>query len=546
MRIVLTALISVVPVAAYAQGAIAQETITVARSRNEAAAWMIANRDLIPSDVFTRINAGRVRIMLSSTRHPVRYGLVARADASKLVTVLDILCANRGSRAIHLTCRTDGPGERWRVRLTDRLCAHSREPLTKHLPPTCTRPYLTSIRGKTIIVPHPVYDEGAPPIAPSRPDPGREALQTVSPSASTSPAPGSSEANGSGTANPIDARASLVGRLAAREQSPHEQAQANPLLQENRRLRRALYATLTFFSAIPALILISLAAKWWREKRVAATSEERHPPPQTREVAPVGQAQDPTSNSPAPSVVVSLEEPTDEGGPDYVSSEEYEAALNEIAELSKLNKILEGERARLIEHNALLRESVAALEENQAILFRHVSDLREANTVLEGAKQALQDRIEAQNSEARLAGAPVRPSIIGVFTAETDPSPSQDSEASGARLREMHPRLETSEAEPSPQGPPSHGGERVTQVFTKSYARGGAQQPASSSGTWGSDAQRDDELRAAIQQMDELEKALGRESTNPGLGPGTNSPRSVCSNEPRTDASPAPVDEPMQ
>lgn len=541
MGIVLTALINIVPVAAYAQGAMAQETIVVRRSRNEAAAWMIANRDLIPSDVFTRINEGRVRIMLSSTRHPVRYGLVARADAPKLVTILDILCANRGSRAIHLTCRTDGPGERWRVRLTDRLCAHSREPLTKQLPRTCTRPYLTSIRGKTIIVPHPVYDEVAPTIAPSAPDPGPETLQTVSPSANTPPAPGSSQAIGTGPANPVDVRTSLVDRLAATEQDSHEQPQESPLLQENRRLREVLYATLTLFSAIPVLILLSLSVEWWRKKRDTATSEERHPPPQTREVAPVGQTQDPTPNSSALSVVVSLEQPTDETGPDYVSSEEHEAALNEIAELDKLNEVLEGERARLIEHNVFLGESIAALEANQAILFRQVSDLCAANTVLEGANQALQDRIEAQNSEARLAGAPARPSIIGAFTTEADPPPSQDFEASSARLHEMHPRLEIGEAEPPAQGSPSNGGERVTQGFTQSYVRGGAQQPAPSSGTWGSDGSN--ALQGAAEDMDDLRDTLKRESTSPGLGPKSNSPRPMRSHEPDANVASTPADE---
>lgn len=473
MGIVLFVLVSIVPATALAQGTATAET--VAHSRHEANAWMIANRDLLRQEALTQIGAGRMRIMLSSTLHPVKYGLVDRADASKLVTVLQILCANRASRAIHLTCRSEEPGDRWRVHLTDRMCAHADEPLRRYLPPTCVRPYLTSRLGKSLVVPHPggIGMQDASPA----PNLGRASTNENSPPSGGASA--SQETVGIGPANPANAQIVTMEYVTGPVLKEDTKDQLEGVMRENARLRNALYFTSGLFFLL-ILFLLGAATYSRRKKREQkeTPSQESRAPPETRTML----------SPPVASVEVHLEEPSEDGSHDdpWVPVAQFTRAMDEIAQiradrdaslakvegLSEEIKTLQASLEVLHEHNTELVERSGYKERVAAEATRETARLMAVVAELQ-ARLAEQSHEPAQAEEHRpTEDRPPRPSIGSLFLPEESPDNPSGSYpvASDPLLDRDHPPIGANAPhEPTFGGPIRGADTQIGHGITRNY-----------------------------------------------------------------------------
>lgn len=458
MGIVLFVLVSIVPATALAQTTTVE---TVAHSRHEANAWMIANADLLRQEALTQIGTGRMRIMLSSTLHPVKYGLVDRGDAPKLVTVLQILCANRTSRAIHLTCRSGEPGDRWRVHLTDRMCAHADEPLRRYLPPTCVRPYLTSRLGKSLVVPHPrgigTQDASPAPIQ------GRASTDESPP-----PSGGvavSQETVGIGPANPANARIVTMEYVTGPILKDDTKSQLEDATRENARLRNVLYFTDALFLLL-ALVLLGAATYSWRKKRKRkeTPSQESRAPPETRTML----------SPPVASVEIHVENPPEDSTlNDWVPGAQFLRAVDEIAQIRADRDASLAKAEELSEEIKTLQASLDALHEDNAQILEHASrqeqtaraaiaentDLRRVVTELR-AQLAEQSHEPAQTEEHQPSRDRFpRPSIGSLFLPEEPAGNASGSypAASNALLDRDHPPIGANAPHEPTFGGPIHG-----------------------------------------------------------------------------------------
>lgn len=534
MEIVLFVLVGIVPATALAQTTTVE---TVAHSRHEANAWMIANAGLLRPEALEQIGAGRMRIMLSSTLHPVKYGLVDRTDAPKLVTVLQILCANRTSRAIHLTCRSEEPGDRWRVHLTDRMCAHADEPLRRYLPPTCVRPYLTSRLGKSLVVPHPggIGTQDASPA----PSPGHASTNESPPPSGGAAV--SQETVGIGPANPANARIVTMEYVTGPSLKEELKDRLEDVIRENARLRNALRLTAVLALLLTLVLLGAATYSWWkkREQKEKTPPQEPRAPPKTRTITPPHVA----------SVEIHVENPSkDRILDDWVPSAQFLRAVDEIARiradrdagLAKVEELLRRmeelrtELDALHEHNEELVELSGYKERVATEATRETARLMALVAELQ-ARLAEQSHEPAQSEEHQPARAPApRPSIESLFLSEESANDASGSypAAPDPILDRDHPPIGANAPHEQTFGGPIPGADtQIGHGITMNY-----NPHASVNGStflldaWGKPPPSySSDLANALKETQSPAASRMAEHTSPGFGP--DSPRSGVSNE---------------